>query len=367
MYCTIDRNILLRSLQYIVNILKGRMTLPILNNILLEIKNDRLYLISTDLEVEMIAIINLSSESQSGLIAVAGRKLFDICRALPERVNIFLHLQQDRLLIRSEHSSFLLSTIRGSDFPNLENYDYEVECIIQKQMLKKLIESTYFSMSNQDVRYCLNGMLFEIFEKKIRTVATDGHRLALCTIPIDALFTSFYSIIIPRKGVFEILRMLGNKENQVKLQISNHSIRVGLSNYILTSKLIDVSFPDYHCVFPEEPFNIFEVERKILQEACTRIAILSNERFHGIRLFLSLNKLKITANNSIYEEAEETIDVVYQNDEIEIGFNVNYLLDVLNIIKSQNVKFFIKDELSSVKIESCSDKTCIYFIMPMKL
>ncbi|AKC60200.1 DNA polymerase III subunit beta [Blochmannia endosymbiont of Camponotus (Colobopsis) obliquus] len=366
MHCIVKRETLLRSLQYVMNVLKGRMAFPVLNNILLEIKNSSLYLISTDLEIEMVSVIYLDSPYEAGVTTTSGRKLFDICRALPEQVKVYLNLQGDKLLICAERSSFLISTIVASDFPNLEDWDCKIECIVQKSSLKKLIESTCFAMASQDVRYCLNGMFFEIADKNICAVATDGHRLALSTILVDEVMPCF-SVIVPRKGVVEMLRMLGFVENQVKLQIGNHNICLSIENYILTSKLIDSSYPDYRSVFPDNPNNILKVQREVLLQACMRIAILSNEKFHGVRLSLSINQLKITANNSAYEEAEEIIDVKYQSKAMEIGFNVNYLLDVLSIIKGQDVIFFIQDEFSSVKIEDCKNKSNVYIIMPIKL
>ncbi|CUX96159.1 DNA polymerase III subunit beta [Candidatus Gullanella endobia] len=362
----VEREKLLKPLQKVSSLLGNRLTLPILSNLLLQVDEGRLLLTGTDLEIEMVAQITLSTIYKPGISTVSARKFFDICRGLPEGAKIVVTLEGERIVIRSERSRYSLSTLPASDFPNLDNWESKVEFTIAHSILKRLIESTQFSMAHQDVRYYLNGMLFETEGKKLRTVATDGHRLAICTMSIGEILPS-NSVIVPRKGVIELIRILDNSENLMKLQIGSNNIRARIGDYIFTSKLIDGRFPDYHRVLPKNPDKILKTSCDLLKQAFTRAAIISNEKFRNIRLYLSRNQLKITANNPEHEEAEEVLDVSYQGSEIEIGFNVSYILDVLNALKCEELQLLITDEVSSVQIEDSVNQVSSYVVMPIRL
>ncbi|NDL65883.1 DNA polymerase III subunit beta [Acerihabitans arboris] len=362
----VEREHLLKPLQQVSSPLGGRPTLPILGNLLLQVTEDSLLLTGTDLEMEMVAKVVLSQPHEPGATTVPARKFFDICRGLPDGAEITVILESDRMLIRSGRSRFSLSTLPATDFPNLDDWQSEVEFTLPQSTLKRLIESTQFSMAHQDVRYYLNGMLFETEGEELRTVATDGHRLAVCSMPVGQQLPT-HSVIVPRKGVMELVRMLDGGETPLKLQIGTNNIRASVGDYIFTSKLVDGRFPDYRRVLPKNPDKTLEAGCDVLKQAFARAAILSNEKFRGVRLYLSTDQLKITANNPEQEEAEEILDVVYQGTEMEIGFNVSYVLDVLNALKSENVRLLLTDGVSSVQIEDCASQAAAYVVMPMRL
>ncbi|NIG98887.1 MAG: DNA polymerase III subunit beta [Serratia symbiotica] len=362
----VEREHLLKPLQQVSSPLGGRPTLPILGNLLLQVMEGSLLLTGTDLEMEMVARVALSQPHEAGATTVPARKFFDICRGLPEGAEIAVTLENERILVRSGRSRFSLSTLPAADFPNLDDWQSEVEFTLPQATLKRLIETTQFSMAHQDVRYYLNGMLFETEGEELRTIATDGHRLAVCSMPIGQQLPS-HAVIVPRKGVMELVRLLDSADTPLQLQIGSNNIRAHVGDFIFTSKLVDGRFPDYRRVLPKNPDKILEAGCDLLKQAFARAAILSNEKFRGVRLYASHNQLKITANNPEQEEAEEILDVSYDGTKMEIGFNVSYVLDVLNALKSENVRLLLTDSVSSVQIEDGVSQAAAYVVMPMRL
>lgn len=362
----IEREQLLKPLQQVSGPLGGRPTLPILGNLLLQVNQGSLLLTGTDLEMEMMARVPLTQEHQQGATTVPARKFFDIWRGLPDGAEISVELDEERLLVRSGRSRFSLSTLPADDFPNLDDWQSEVEFSLPQSTLKRLIEATQFSMAHQDVRYYLNGMLFETEGQILRTVSTDGHRLAVCSMEVGQELPA-HSVIVPRKGVIELMRLLDGGDTPLQLQIGSNNIRAHVGDFIFTSKLVDGRFPDYRRVLPKNPDKTLEARCDILKQAFSRAAILSNEKFRGVRLYFSENQLKITANNPEQEEAEEIVDVHYQGGEMEIGFNVSYILDVLNTLKCEEVTLFLTDAVSSVQIEDSASRSAVYVVMPMRL
>lgn len=316
--------------------------------------------------MEMMARVPLTQEHQQGATTVPARKFFDIWRGLPDGAEISVELDEERLLVRSGRSRFSLSTLPAADFPNLDDWQSEVEFSLPQSTLKRLIEATQFSMAHQDVRYYLNGMLFETEGQILRTVSTDGHRLAVCSMEVGQELPA-HSVIVPRKGVIELMRLLDGGDTPLQLQIGSNNIRAHVGDFIFTSKLVDGRFPDYRRVLPKNPDKTLEARCDILKQAFSRAAILSNEKFRGVRLYFSENQLKITANNPEQEEAEEIVDVHYQGGEMEIGFNVSYILDVLNTLKCEEVTLFLTDAVSSVQIEDSASRSAVYVVMPMRL
>ncbi len=345
---TVEREHLLKPLQQVSGPLGGRPTLPILGNLLLQVADGALSLTGTDLEMEMVARVALAQPHEPGATTVPARKFFDICRGLPEGAEIAVQLEGDRMLVRSGRSRFSLSTLPAADFPNLDDWQSEVEFTLPQATMKRLIEATQFSMAHQDVRYYLNGMLFETEGEELRTVATDGHRLAVCSMPVGHSLPN-HSVIVPRKGVIELMRMLDGGETPLRVQIGSNNIRAHVGDFIFTSKLVDGRFPDYRRVLPKNP-------DKHLDAGCDIV-----------RLYVSENQLKITANNPEQEEAEEILDVTYAGTEMEIGFNVSYVLDVLNALKCENVRILLTDSVSSVQIEDAASQSAAYVVMPMRL
>ena len=363
---TVEREHLLKPLQQVSGPLGGRPTLPILGNLLLQVADGALSLTGTDLEMEMVARVALVQPHEAGATTVPARKFFDICRGLPEGAEIAVQLEGDRMLVRSGRSRFSLSTLPAADFPNLDDWQSEVEFTLPQATMKRLIEATQFSMAHQDVRYYLNGMLFETEGSELRTVATDGHRLAVCSMPLEASLPN-HSVIVPRKGVIELMRMLDGGDTPLRVQIGSNNIRAHVGDFIFTSKLVDGRFPDYRRVLPKNPDKHLEAGCDILKQAFARAAILSNEKFRGVRLYVSENQLKITANNPEQEEAEEEVGVDYNGGNLEIGFNVSYLLDVLGVMTTEQVRLILSDSNSSALVQESDNYDSAYVVMPMRL
>ncbi|MGL5949105.1 MAG: DNA polymerase III subunit beta [Aeromonas sp.] len=367
MQLEISREALLRPLQLVSGAIGSRPTLPILGNVLLQVQQGVLSLTGTDLEVEMIGQVHLQGDSQEGRTTVPARKLFDICRGLPEGAQIRLTTEGERLIIRSSRSRFNLSTLPAAEYPNIEDWESVLEFDLSQLELKKLIDATQFSMASQDVRYYLNGMLFETEGQGLRSVATDGHRLATCRREILQQSVPEHQVILPRKGVLELVRLLESEDKPVRLQIGRNNLRAVLDGFIFTSKLVDGRFPDWRRVIPRNSDKAIIAGREDLRHAFARAAILSNEKFRGVRLNLAQHLLRITANNPEQEEAEELLDVDYAAGEMEIGFNVSYVLDVLNTLKCEQIRISLSDAISSAIIEDFDSQDAQYVVMPMRI
>ncbi len=363
---TLTREQLLKSLQQVSGALSGRPSIPILGNLLLQVKKGQLILTCTDLEVELIANLPLALSHEEGVVTVPSRKFSDICRGLSEGSEITVTLEVDRLVIRAGRSRFTLSTLPASDFPNIEDWQSIAEFSMSQGRLKHLIESTAFSMANQDVRYFLNGMFLETEGNLLRAVATDGHRMALASTTLSQA-VNIEHVIVPRKGIVELVRLLDQPDANVQIQIGHSNIRAVVNQFVFTSKLVDGRFPDFRRVMPKSANNVMQAPCDALKQAFARAAILSNEKFRGIRLNFSSNELVVRSKNPEQEEAEEYIDVAYDGADIEIGFNVSYLLEVLNHLKSEHVSFSMSDGTGSVLIESTEHSDAMYVVMPIRL
>ena len=359
------RETLLKPLQTVVGVVERRQTMPILSNVLLSIQGSKLSITATDLEVEMLAEAEVKADG-SGDITVPGRKLHDIFRALPDGVLVEFSLSGERLTIKAGRSRFTLSTLRAADFPTIDEIAAKQTLRLNKPDLRRLVEKTHFSMAQQDVRYYLNGLLLETEKKRLRAVATDGHRLALSEVDLLGAASRDEQLIVPRKGVLELSRLLDG-DGEVQLALGANHIRVELDGVRLTSKLIDGRFPEYSRVVPAQPKNVIKADRNLLRHALQRTAILSNEKYRGVRLELSENSVVLQANNPEQEEAVETLEVEYTGDAMEIGFNVNYLLDALAAVDSEQVEFGVTDANSSCLIREPGSDHSKFVVMPMRL
>lgn len=364
---SINRELLLKPLLLVSGAVERKSTLPILGNILFNVSGQSLTLTATDLELEMVAYAVIDNLANDGNITIPARKLLDICKSLPENSLITFDVQEDLVKMSSGRSKYSLSTLPATDFPNIEEWKGDVEFSILKSELLRLIESTHFSMANQDVRYYLNGMSIESENNEIRSVATDGHRLAICKISNNSLSLPARQVIVPRKGILEIIRLLNPVDESVQVFLGSNHIRIIDDEFSYTSKLVDGRFPDYRRVLPRNGDKVFETNKDQLRQVLSRASILSNEKFKGVRLNFSHSLLKITANNPEQEQAEEELEINFPYDELEIGFNVGYVLDVLNAIKDENVKFTLADANSSVVIEGAESGEALYVVMPMRL
>lgn len=367
MKITINRDSLLKPLQVVSGVVEKRQTLPILSNVLLVVNDNKLTLTGTDLEVELTANTTDLQSSENGEVTLPARKFMDICKSLPDSSSVEITIDQTKAIIRSGKSRFTLATLPSTDFPSSESIKAARQFTVSQGVLKHLIDQTYFCMANQDVRYYLNGLLLEMKNNALRAVATDGHRLALSEQTCDLNPGDISQIIIPRKGIMELTRLLSDTENGCTVHINNNFIRIDLGDIIFTSKLIDGRFPDYDRVIPKGGQKIVTANRELLRQGLIRASILSNEKYRGIRMNFNNNLLRATVNNPEQEEAVEEIDINYQSEELEIGFNVSYLVDALNSIKSDEIEMTLLDPNSSCVITALGDDSSRYVVMPMRL
>jgi DNA polymerase-3 subunit beta len=363
---TVTREALLKPLQLVSGVVERRQTLPVLANVLLVLEDTHLSLTGTDLEVEIVARVELEQPGVSGELTVPARKLVDICRSLPDGAVLNFTEEDNRVILKSGRSRFTLSTLPANDFPNVEQSKGDISFSCEQQDIKRLIDRTSFAMAQQDVRYYLNGMLWEVQQGQLRAVATDGHRLAMCTRAVSVNTAEVVHAILPRKGVIELSRLLEGDGNAEVVLGSNH-IRVVTDGYTFTSKLVDGKFPDYERVLPKGGDKFVLGDRTELKQAFARTSILSNEKYRGVRLLLNSGLLTIVANNPEQEEAEEQVVVDYSGDSLEIGFNVSYLLDVANVLSSETIKFTLSDTNSSALVEEPDGGDSVYVVMPMRL
>ncbi len=363
----ISRDALIKPLQLVTGVVERRQTLPVLSNVLLALDKGILSLTGTDLEVELVGRVEVDSGSSDGEITVPARKLMDICKSLPEGSLIKFSTEDGKSVIRVGRSRFSLSTLPASDFPTVEESKGSFEIKVARQTLKSMLDSTSFAMAQQDVRYYLNGLLLEVAPDFLRVVATDGHRLALHTEKMAVGVASKHQVIVPRKGVLELSRLLADGEDEVSLVIGSNHVRVRTQNFTFTSKLVDGKFPDYDRVLPKGGDKVMLGNRQDVKQALSRAAILSNEKFRGIRLMLAKDELKILANNPEQEEAEDVVAVEYQAAALEIGFNVSYLIDVLNVLTTSTVQMILSDTNSSVLMQATDGSPALYVVMPMRL
>ena len=365
MKLTAEREKLLAPLQAVIGVVERRQTMPVLANVLLAVRDGRLSITATDLEVELVAATEVTVQTP-GDITVPGRKFLDILRALPEKVLVSLGVEGEKVVIKAGRSRFSLTTLPAADFPVIDDINAQQTVQMPRKELLRLLEKTHFSMAQQDVRYYLNGMLLEIDGTSLRAVATDGHRLALCEATMAVKMKTSQQVIVPRKGVLELQRVL-TEDGMADLAIGTNHVRAQIGDVRFTSKLIDGRFPEYSRVIPVPATHAIRADRDVLRQALQRTAILSNEKYRGIRITVKASALTVQAHNPEQEEAEEQIEVSYDGSDLEVGFNVNYLLDALAAIDGQEVELGLTDSNSSCLIRSPGSGTARYVVMPMRL
>ena len=361
---SVAREALLKPLQAVIGVVERRQTMPILSNVLLVAREGELSVTATDLEVELVAQADVETEA-GGEITVSGRKLLDICRALPEGSVVGVSVSGEKMAVRAGRSRFNLATLPAAEFPVVEDIKAGQSISVNQEILGRLFDKTHFSMAQQDVRYYLNGLLLETGAGQLRAVATDGHRLALCQADVDGEVEE-QQVIVPRKGVLELQRLMTG-DGDLNIELGSNHIRIQLDGIRFTSKLIDGRFPEYERVIPKESSNELKADRGAFQGALQRTAILSNEKYRGIRLVIRDSGVNLQAHNPEQEEAEEELEVEYSGEDIEIGFNVNYLLDALGAIDGDEVTLSVQDSNSSCLIRRPGSDDCKFVVMPMRL
>ncbi|MEO9090527.1 MAG: DNA polymerase III subunit beta [Rhodanobacter sp.] len=366
MQFSIQREALLKPLQQVVGVVERRQTLPVLANLLCKVNGDMVSLTGTDLEVEMVAT-TVVEKPADGEITIPARKLFDIVRALPDGARVDLKLNGDRVALNAGRSRFTLTTLPASEFPTVDQIEVVEKVSLPEEVLRDLMERTSFAMANQDVRYYLNGMLLDLQEHTLRCVATDGHRLAMKETELQSTVSTRRQIIIPRKGVNELIGLLESGDGEVELEFGRNHLRVRRGSVTFTSKLIDGRFPDYEAVIPLGADKSATLDREVLRGALQRAAILSNEKYRGVRLELSPGKLRIVAHNPEQEEAVEEVEADTHVSDLAVGFNVGYLLDALAALRGDKARLSLRDAQSSCLVQEQDNEHSRHVIMPLRL
>ena len=363
----IDKEIILKPLQVVIGIVERKQTLPILSNVLIENEDGKMRFTTTDLEIQITTTIDTGKEDgKSAAVTVGGKKFQEILRVLPEQSKITIETKESKAQIKAGKSRFSLQTLPAQDFPTLSNQLENAKKIVMSQKeLKSLLLSVQYAMAQQDVRYYLNGVLLIVDGKKLKVVATDGHRLAYNAGAIEGDHEK-QEIILPRKAVMELSKLLSDSDENVELEFSQQQVKANFSGITLITKVIEGKFPDYERVIPKYD-NHLNMERTVMQQALQRAAILSNEKFRGVRFVLTEKNLSIISSNSEQEEAQEEIETDYHGEALDIGFNVNYLMDGLNNISSSTATFSFGDPNSSILMTTPDNQEFRYVVMPMRI
>lgn len=363
----INRDTLLKPLSAVSGIVERRHTLPILSNLLLEAKQDKIVLTATDLEMQVSLSVDTAVGSELST-TISAKKLLDICRSLPENAEINMTPQESRIQVKAGKSRFNLQTLPAADYPVMSRAagSADAEIKIGQRTLKRLFKQVEFAMAQQDIRYYLNGLLFEISANRLNVVGTDGHRLSFTSTELSQNYEK-QELILPRKTVIELIKLLDESDEEVTIEIATGQVNFTFGDIRLISKVIDGKFPDYTRVIPIGHQNSFTVDRMTILLSMQRASILSNEKYRGIRMVLGKDSLRLISTNSEQEEAEEELEINYPGDPLDIGFNVTYMIDVLNNVESENIIFSFADANSSCLVTVPNDSNYKYVVMPMRI
>ena len=371
---SIDRSVLLIALQHVHSVVERRNTIPILSNVLIEAKEDGVYLTSTDMDITVIEKVDLgeSEVTQLGTTTTSAQMLYDIVRKLPDNIKVeFLSEKNDRLGIKASSSSFALNCLPSEDFPSIAQEDFKHSFNIDALDLVRLIDKSSFAMSLEETRYYLNGIYLHAIKEdnvdKLRTVATDGHRLSRVDINLPQGAEGIPGVIIPRKTILEIRKILEDHTGNVSLSISETKIKLSFNNVVLTSKLLDGTFPDYSRVIPEHNDKLVTISNQSISEAVDRVSTVSTDKTRAIKININKGSVVISATNPDKGSASEHLDVVYNGDEVEIGFNSKYVLDVTRQIKGNEILIKLSDSVSPTLVYDKDDKDVLFVLMPMRV
>ena len=371
---SIDRSALLMALQHVHSVVERRNTIPILSNVLIEAKEDGVYLTATDMDIAVIEKVDMEKLEiiQLGTITTSAQMLYDIVRKLPENIKVeLLSEKNDRLGIKASSSSFALNCLPSEDFPSISEEDFKHSFDIDAIDLIRLIDKTSFSMSSEETRYYLNGIYLHSIKEgeinKLRTVATDGHRLSRVDMSLPDGADGIPGVIIPRKTIMEIRKLLEDHTGNISLSLSDTKIRLSFNNVILTSKLLDGTFPDYSRVIPEQNEKLVTISNQLISEAVDRVSTVSTDKTRAIKININKATLIISATNPDKGSASENIDIDYDGDEVEIGFNSKYVLDVARQIKGNDIIIKLSDAVSPTLVYDKDDKEVLFVLMPMRV
>jgi DNA polymerase III subunit beta len=361
------RDELLAPLSAVSGIIERRHTLPILSNVLVERVDGVLSFLATDIEIQITSRSSLAAGADAKPLTVGARKLVDILRALPDGAEVTLQQQDKRLQVKAGKSRFTLQTLPAEDFPKLARPAGDVtRFALPQKALRRLLGLVQYAMAQQDIRYYLNGLLVLVEDQQLRLVANDGHRLAYAAMPLASSLPR-QEVIVPRKTILELSKLLADSDEEVRIELSAGQAAFGFGAVELVSKLVDGKFPDYTRVIPTQHKNRLSLDRELLRQSLQRAAILSNEKFRGVRWVLTDGSLKVVSSNAEQEEAQEELEVEYRGDALDIGFNVNYLLDVLNNVSAAQVECQFGDAASSALLQFPAEPDFKYVVMPMRI
>lgn len=368
MHVILSREKILKPLQMVLGVADKKHTMAVLSCILCEAQDDYFKITASDLETEIISEIKATNIAESGRVAIPAKKMVDIIKSLPVGSEVELKRDgENRIILTSHKSRFVLSTLDVNSFPVMESDISPNHFSLSQNTLLEVIKKVQFSMAQNDVRYFLNGMLWEVEQNIFRAVSTDGHRMSLIEVSIPEISFDKAQIIVPRKSISELLKIIEPVEDAIQVEIGTHHFRIIVGETIFTSKLIDGRYPDYTRVLPKSNNKVLSADKNELKLALTRTAILSNEKYRGVRFNIETDLLKLSANNPEQEEAQDEIQVKYQDLPMEIGFNVSYLLEVMNAIEGNEVKLYFSDPKMSLLIKEENSFNCQYVIMPIRL
>ena len=364
----IEKETLLRPLLKIIGIVERKQPLPILSNVLIEKGTSGFHLVATDLEIEIATdFVCASDQNEKDLVTVGAKKLQEVLRVLPDGNSLSVDINNGKFQIKSGKSRFSLQILPAQDFPKMSApIGSNRKILIPQKSFKGLIGMVQYAMAQQDIRYYLNGVLMIVEGYTLKLVATDGHRLAYANMPLDTEYPEKFEVILPRKTITELFKLLGDVDENVSFELFENQAKISFSDVVITSKIIDGKFPDYGRVVPEYS-NHLELNRIEILQALQRAAILSNEKFRGVRFVLTEKNLRIITNNSEQEEAQEDIETDYHETALDIGFNVNYLLEGLNNMSSEKVVFSFGDPNSSILMTIPANEDFKYVVMPMRI
>lgn len=364
---SVSRESLLKPLQLAAGVVERRSTKDVLKNVLVQLQDGVLSLTGSDNEVEIIARIHLDTQQENGAITVPAKKFLDICKSLHDGTTVDFAFDGTKVTIKSGRSRFSLNPLAADDYPLMAPSEESLSFIVLQKEIKRIISTTSFAMAQQDVRFYLNGMLWEVRADSLRAVATDGHRLAMCTRPISCAQDGLRQVIVPRKAVVELSRLLNTDEDPVDITLSNNTLCVVTPDFTFTSKLVDARFPDYERVLPRGGDKILVGNRDDFKQGFTRTAILCNDKYRGVRFALTPGLVTLTTSNNEQDEAEEQVFVDYEGEPLEMGFNVSYLLDVTTVMESDSLCMTLADDATSALLTDPNNPDVLYVVMPMRL
>jgi DNA polymerase-3 subunit beta len=363
----VKNSILLGPLQQVTGIVEKRHTLPILSNVLIEVADSTIHFLTTDLEVQISASAKLEMPQKAASLTVAAKKLQDILRALPPDAETTLETKDNRITVKAGKSRFALQTLAAGDFPRISDSKETATVItLPQNELKRVLGLVQFAMAVQDIRYYLNGVLFSIEENTLRVVATDGHRLSMASHNLPESIPKIEAIL-PRKTVIELIKLLNESDDPVVLTMHGNQVKFIFEGIEIISKIVEGKFPDYQKVIPSSYNNHITLNRTLLQQALQRAAILSNDKIRGVRLVFTKDALSIICTNNEQEEAEEGIAIEYNSEPLDVGFNISYLLDVLNHLQCETVQISLGDVHTSALFRVPGVEDFKYVVMPMRI